>query len=52
MVREDTRHNEIVDYLRLLARSYNEQLRRFKAAQAERQRQVLVVLMRAGPGRA
>jgi len=48
-VKDANRHNEIIDYLRLLARSYNAQLRRFKAAQAQRQKAILVVLIRTGP---
>jgi len=42
---EDTRrHNEIIDYLRLIARSYNEQLRIFKVHEAQNQRQFMLVL--------
>ncbi|MCB1706473.1 MAG: hypothetical protein KDI17_16520 [Halioglobus sp.] len=47
-VKDITRHNQIVDYLRLLARSYNEQLRLYKAAEAKRQRETLIVLLKIG----
>ena len=40
------RHNEIVDYLNLLANSYNEQLRLFKEAEARRRTTMLLSLMR------
>ena len=46
---EDTgRHNEIVDYLRLLATSFNKQLRIYKAQEAQNQRQFMIVLKQAG----
>ncbi len=46
---EDTQHHDqIIDYLQLLARSYNEQLRLYKAAEAQRQKAILVVLLRIG----
>lgn len=41
-------HNQVVDYLRLLASAYNEQLRHYKAAEARRQREVLFVMLRVG----
>jgi hypothetical protein len=47
-VTDTTRHNTIVEYLRLLASSYNDQLRLYKAAEAQRQREVLVVMLRFG----
>ncbi len=40
------RHNEIVDYLNLLANGYNEQLRLFKEAETRRRTQMLLSLMR------
>ena len=40
------RHNQIVDYLHLLASSYNEQLREFKLAEKRRQAALLLSLMR------
>ena len=45
---DTVRHNQIIDYLRLLARSYNEQLHLYKAAEARRQREVLVILLKIG----
>ncbi len=46
---EDTqRHNEIIDYLNLLAGGYNEQLCAYKAAEAQRQQEMLVILLRLG----
>jgi len=47
-VTNTTRHNNIIDYLRLLASSYNDQLRLYKAEEAQRQREVLVVTLRFG----
>lgn len=47
---DNARHNEIIEYLRLLASSYNQQLRRYKAAQAQRQRETLIVMLRIGGG--
>jgi hypothetical protein len=47
-VTDTTRHNQIVDYLRLLASSYNEQLRLYKAAESQRQREILVIMLRFG----
>ena len=44
--RDVTRHNEVVDYLNLLANSYNEQLRLFKEAEARRRTTMLLSLMR------
>jgi len=37
------RHNEIIDYLHMLADGYNEQLQRFRAAQAQRQNAVVIL---------
>ena len=45
-VEDVQRHNQIVDYLNLLASSYNEQLRVFKLAEKRRQATLLVSLMR------
>ena len=42
-IEDARRHNEIIDYLQLLADGYNEQLRRFRAAQAQRQKAVVVL---------
>lgn len=50
-VTDTTRHNNIVEYLRLLASSYNAQLRLYKAAEAQRQREVLVIMLRFGGDR-
>ncbi|MBK6740290.1 MAG: hypothetical protein IPG64_21875 [Haliea sp.] len=47
-VTDTTRHNNVVEYLRLLASSYNEQLRLYKAAEAQRQREILVITLRFG----
>ena len=47
-VTDTTHHNNIVEYLRLLASSYNEQLRLYKAAEAQRQREILVITLRFG----
>lgn len=44
--RDVARHNEIVDYLNLLANSYNEQLRLFRKAEAERRTAMLLSLLR------
>jgi len=44
---KDTRHhNQIIDYLRLLADGYNEQLALYKAAEAQRQQELLAVIIR------
>jgi len=37
------RHNEIIDYLHLLADGYNEQLRLFRASQAQRENAVVIL---------
>ena len=42
------RHNEIIDYLQLLATAYNKQLRIYKAREEPKQRQFMIVLMQAG----
>lgn len=47
-VSDTTRRNDIIEYLRLLASSYNAQLRLYKAAEAQRQRETLVILLRFG----
>ncbi|MBK6512072.1 MAG: hypothetical protein IPG06_23295 [Haliea sp.] len=47
-VTDTTRHNNVVEYLRLLASGYNEQLRLYKAAEAQRQREILVITLRFG----
>ena len=47
-VTDTTRDNNVVEYLRLLASSYNEQLRLYKAAEAQRQREILVITLRFG----
>lgn len=39
-------HNDTIDYLQSLANSYNEQLRVYKEAEAQRQRATLTALMR------
>jgi hypothetical protein len=45
---EDTRlHNETVEYLKLLATSYNKQLRIYKAQEAQNQRQFMIGLKEA-----
>ena len=41
-VQDTQRHNDIIDYLQLLADSYNEQLRVFKAAENRRQHVLLL----------
>ena len=45
-VHDVQRHNQIVDYLNLLATSYNEQLRVFKIAEKRRQATLMLSLMR------
>jgi hypothetical protein len=45
-VTDTRRHNQIIDYLRLLAEGYNAQLRLFRAAQAQRQKALLVAVIR------
>ena len=45
-VEDVQRHNQIVDYLNLLASSYNEQLRVFKIAEKRRQATLMLSLMR------
>jgi len=45
---EDVKHhNDTVDYLQSLANSYNEQLRIYKEAEAQRQRNMFAALMRS-----
>ncbi|MDX1735047.1 MAG: hypothetical protein R3228_11800 [Halioglobus sp.] len=47
------RHNQIIDYLQLLADAYNQQLRVYKDAESHRQRVLLLSLVRyvgGGPG--
>lgn len=46
-VSDDAHHNEIVDFLELLAHSYNEQLHIFKRMEIERQRQLLAEIMQS-----
>jgi hypothetical protein len=41
------RHNEIIDYLQLLASAYNEQVRIYKVAEKQKQRHFMIVLTRA-----
>jgi hypothetical protein len=41
-------HNEIIDYLQLLATAYNKQLRIYKAREEQKQRQFMVLLMQVG----
>jgi hypothetical protein len=44
---EDTRrHNQIIDYLQTLADGYNLQLSLYRAAEAQRQQELLVVMFR------
>tara|TARA_B100001540_G_scaffold271058_3_gene254628 strand:+ start:2250 stop:2525 length:276 start_codon:yes stop_codon:yes gene_type:complete len=45
-VQDVSRHNEIIDYLQLLADAYNQQLRVFKAEESRRQRMFQLSLMR------
>lgn len=45
-IKDTRRHNEIIDYLRMLAASYNEQLGVYKAAEALRKQRLLVAMMR------
>jgi len=42
-IEDPRRHNEIIDYLQMLAEGYNEQLRRFRTAQAQRQNAVVIL---------
>lgn len=42
-IEDARRHNEIIDYLQMLADGYNEQLRLFKAARAQRQSAVVIL---------
>ena len=45
---EDVKHhNDTVDYLQSLANGYNEQLRMYKEAEAQRQRNTLSAIMRS-----
>jgi len=45
LLKDTIRHNQIIDYLRLLADGYNEQLRLYKTADTQRQ-QLLVAMIR------
>lgn len=45
-VQEVSRHNEIIDYLQLLADSYNKQLHVFKTEESRRQRAFQLSMMR------
>ncbi|GAB5451271.1 MAG: hypothetical protein Hals2KO_15990 [Halioglobus sp.] len=47
-IQSATEHNQIIDYLQLLADGYNEQLRAFKAAESCRQRILLVLMAKVG----
>ena len=47
-VEDIRRHNEIIDYLQLLATAFNKQLRIYKAREEQKQRQFMIVLMRVG----
>jgi hypothetical protein len=49
-LKDTTRHNQIIDYLRLLADGYNEQLGLYKAAEAQRQQELLVAMIRVVGG--
>ena len=46
-IKDTRRHNQIIDYLQLLADAYNEQLGRYKAAEARRQQELLVAMIRS-----
>ena len=39
------RHNEIADYLNVLANSYNEQLHIFRKAEAGRMQQIMAIML-------
>jgi hypothetical protein len=45
LVEDTRRHNEIIDYLQLLASAYNVQLRIYKAREAQQQRLLGVALI-------
>lgn len=45
---DNRRHDEIVDYLELLASGYNQQLRLFKEVEKRRQRVLMVALLQFG----
>jgi hypothetical protein len=45
-VKDTRRHNQIIDYLQTLADGYNEQLGIYSAAEAQRQQELLVVMLR------
>jgi hypothetical protein len=49
-VKDTRRHNQIIDYLQTLADGYNEQLGLYKAADACRQQQGLIALIRIAGG--
>ena len=49
-VYDSRRHNEMIDYLTLLAESYNEQLRIFKMTESHREKEFLASLIRAVGG--
>ena len=45
-VKDTRRHNQIIDYLQTLADGYNEQLCLYKAAEAQRQQELLGIIIR------
>ena len=45
-VKDTRRHNQIIDYLQTLADGYNEQLGLYKAAEAQRQQELLGTVIR------
>jgi hypothetical protein len=49
-VKDTRRHNQIIDYLQTLADGYNEQLGLYNAAEACRQQEVLIALIRIAGG--
>jgi hypothetical protein len=49
-VKDSRRHNQIIDYLRILAAGYNWQLGLYKAAEAQRQQELLVAMVRVVGG--
>lgn len=49
-VKDTRRHNQIIDYLQTLADGYNEQLGIYKAAEACRQQEGLMALIRIAGG--
>lgn len=46
-IRDDRKHDRIVDYLNLLADSYNEQLKRFRIAERKRHERIQMVFLLA-----